>query len=231
MNITQFWLNLWPRCEDNRQITTILLAMTCFSHLKRFAAPLTFFCMLFVMNYPYALGKDQQKFRDTLGVFNIEDNPSKQDWGYFRQQTFDWKKDLWYQHTSQGHALASWHWGWRIAWVKACGQKQYFKSRLCREIIQASETDQALVVRSQTVEVYHALFHNSQNKHVINKLAKMYTNPRNFRRGQPLYISQEIISAIKGIGGNHSTLVIDKLVQMNQQNTQLSKRNKPQKKY
>jgi len=66
---------------------------------------------------------------------------------------------------------------------------------------------------------------------VINKLAKMYTNPRNFRRGQPLYISQEIISAIKGIGGNHSTLVIDKLVQMNQQNTQLSKRNKPQKKY
>lgn len=134
--------------------------------------------------------------------FLITEGALASDWQYFIQLPFQVKKQLWHHHHTLGRSLKDWHWQWRIGWIRACGHRQYIQTKLCQTIMAQGEIDKALVVRSNLARVYGRVYAAAAYEPALVRLRRMYDNPQNYRRGQPLFITYDILAALTKIGGS-----------------------------
>ena len=136
---------------------------------------------------------------------------SPEDWSFFKASSFAWKAGLWDYHSSLGHTLSAWHWAWRMAWVQACRHGKHLQDKRCQEIFLAAEKDKAVVVRAEVVRAYRKLFYGTGSQDIVMRLEQMFKNPHNFRRGRPLFIAKQILSAMAHVGGSYSAGVMEGL--------------------
>lgn len=148
-----------------------------------------------------AHGRDNLKSHKQLHSFVIGHQAQKQDWQYFMQRSFESKIKIWNYHTRLGRSLRDWHWQWRIGWVRSCGTPQHIHSSLCVRIIREATDDKAMVVRAAVARLYGTIYSGQQHAQAISTLKNMYDHPRNTRKGRPLFIAQEILTALVKIGG------------------------------
>lgn len=140
------------------------------------------------------------------GRFLISASASASDWGHFKQQPFESKKELWNYHQALGKTLKNWHWQWRVGWIQSCGASVKVltdRHGPCPRILSQGARDKALVVRSEVVRVYAHVFAGSGHKKVIHSLEDMFSDPRNYRHKKPLFIAKDIIYAMEKIGGSY----------------------------
>ena len=141
-------------------------------------------------------------------TFNIAAEPAQADWAYFLKAPMATKIQIWRLQAKQGVKLGDWHWGWRLAWVRAChGQR----SKFCVRRLADALFDDAMVVRAQAAVKLGEAFADSGQGKVVNLLRKAYDNPRNIRNGKPLYVQQRIVFAISQVGGKAALAVGDRL--------------------
>src|SRR4051794_17626483 len=80
-----------------------------------------------------------------LEEFDIAREPATADWRFFIKSPEANREKLWSYHQGRGKGLKDWAWGWRLGWVRVCGQSN---RPLCGEILRAALFDKALVVRA-----------------------------------------------------------------------------------
>lgn len=148
---------------------------------------------------------NQSADEKSIATFNIKESASENDWQHFFASQPKWRFSLWKYQEKLGHNLSSWHWTWRIGWIKSCRNSSDFNLPHCSKIIAQGSDDNALVVRSEVVEVLANLHAGSENTDAVEMLEKIYKDKRNSRAGKPLYIQKQIIYAIKAIGGSRAT--------------------------
>lgn len=134
--------------------------------------------------------------------FVIAKSAAAADWQYFFRLPFQAKKQLWQHHLTLGQSFKDWHWQWRIGWIHACGNRQHIQTELCQTIMAQGEIDKALVVRSNLARVYGRVYAAAAYAPAVMRLRRMYDNPQNYRRGQPLFVTYEILTALTKIGGD-----------------------------
>lgn len=130
---------------------------------------------------------------------DIKRNPEQQEWRYFLRNGLELQQDIWEEQQRKGVAFADWSWGWRILWLKSCGQSQLPH---CKIVMTAGLSDAALVVRAEAITQLGLRHQNSRNKTVLDKLNRAALEPRNFRNGKPMFIHQNIKLARQRVVGH-----------------------------
>ena len=130
---------------------------------------------------------------------DIKRNPEPREWRYFLRNGLKLQQNIWEEQRRKGVAFADWSWGWRILWLKSCGQSQ---RPHCKGIMTAGLSDVALVVRAEAITQLGLRYQNSRNKNVLDKLSRAALEPRNFRNGKPMFIHQNIKLARQRIAGH-----------------------------
>ena len=136
--------------------------------------------------------------RATLEPLDISKEPTPADWRYFIKAAEGERERLWTYHTARGTQLGQWAWGWRLGWVRACGQSA---RAYCLEVLRQGLFDKALVVRAETATRIGRRFEGTGSPEAVDWLVKAYGNPRNLRRGKPLFVQPRILFAIRRVGG------------------------------
>jgi hypothetical protein len=167
--------------------------------LFRFCATLWLFSILPTQ----AVAKD---FFDPIAA------PSSAEWRHFHQMTDKKKLDLWRYQTARGLGLGQWAWQWRIGWVKHCVNRDT-NPTICPIILSAALKDKAMVVRAEAATVIGQRFEKRPTKELIEELRHAFHDPRNRRRGEPLFVCGRILEALQKIGGQHSIDTATKLAQ------------------
>lgn len=129
---------------------------------------------------------------------NTKRNPDQREWQYFLRNGLELQKNIWETQQRRGVTFANWSWGWRILWLKSCGQSQMPH---CKGIMAAGMNDAALVVRAEAITQLGLRHQNSNDKAVLDKLAQAEREPRNFRNGKPMFIHQNIKLARQRVSG------------------------------
>lgn len=138
----------------------------------------------------------------------IGQEPSKADWRYFLKAREADREKLWRYHLAAGRTLASWSWGWRLGWVRACGES---KAKFCRTVLEQALVDKALVVRAEAATRLGRLHEGTEDAKVVGMLADEYRDARNFRRGAPLFVTERILFALHQVGGEQAHKAGDRL--------------------
>lgn len=141
---------------------------------------------------------------EPLEVFDIAAEPTKADWSYFHKLRPAQRSALWNENIQKGVAFSSWHWGWRIGWLKAC---RYDRANYCEVILRKALFDRALVVRAEAATSLGIRYRGSKNKHLVRLLARSYKNKRNYRKGKALFVQDRILQAIHQIDGKEAQKV------------------------
>ena len=132
---------------------------------------------------------------------DIKRNPEPREWRYFLRNGLKLQQNIWEAQRHKGVAFADWSWGWRILWLKSCGQSQLPH---CKRIMSAGLSDAALVVRAEAITQLGLRHQNSRNQDVLDTLKRAALEPRNFRNGKPMFIHQNIKLARQRITGHAS---------------------------
>lgn len=136
-----------------------------------------------------------------LEPLDIRKEPAPADWRYFLKATDADRAKLWTYHENLGVKLSGWAWGWRLGWVRACGDSD---SLLCQDILRQALFDKALVVRAEAATRFGRRFEGSSDHNVITLLSRAYADPRNMRGGKPLYVQSRILFALHRVGGDEA---------------------------
>jgi hypothetical protein len=156
----------------------------------------------------------KQAARQLPGAFDIHQAPSQADWQFFLRTPAAKRLELWSYHKSKKLQLKDWAWGWRLGWVRACGDD---KNAACSDILSAALQDKALVVRAEAATQIGRLFEDTSNQKAVELLASAYNNPRNLRRGKPLFVQSRILFALSRIGGKKALDAAQSLAKSNPQ--------------
>ena len=135
----------------------------------------------------------------SLDVFPIDQTPRASDWRYFHDLPLAKQHEVWDGHARQGKTFKDWAWEWRLAWVRVCASTE---ERWCRDMLQTALFDKALVVRSEAALRIGQRYEGTANEDVTRLLIKAYQDPRNSRKGRPLFIQERILFALKSVGGS-----------------------------
>ena len=133
---------------------------------------------------------------------DIKRNPDQREWQYFLRNGLELQKNIWEEQRRKGIAFADWSWKWRILWLKSCEQSQM---QHCEGIMTAGLHDAALVVRAEAITQLGLRHQDSRSKAVLDKLARVAREPRNFRNGKPMFIHQNIKLAQQRVAGHVPT--------------------------
>jgi len=134
--------------------------------------------------------------------FDIAAAPQNADWKYFLNAPESFRQSLWQYNTQRGKALKDWAWQWRLGWLRACSESVV---PYCMRIFEAALADRAVVVRADAATRLGRRYDGSGNSWATEILIRAAQNPRNSRHGNPLYIQQRILFALKTIGGSRAT--------------------------
>jgi len=134
----------------------------------------------------------------SVEAFNIAAEPSSVDWKYFLNATPSFRQGLWQYHLNRGKSFKDWAWQWRLGWVRACSE---VSDRYCEAVFKSALIDKAVVVRADAASRLGRLYEGTGSNWAANLLLRAAKDPRNMRHGQPLYIQQRILYALKQIGG------------------------------
>ena len=145
--------------------------------------------------------------------FFINEPLASKDWTYFKTKSFYWKTEFWNYHKSLKTKFSSWHWVWRMAWVQACAEKQKMQSKTCRDIFDAAQKDDALVVRSEVVTILGGLYEGTESEEVVKRLDQIYQDPRNYRNGTALFIVHNIYNSLQKVGGTAGIKLSAKMIE------------------
>jgi hypothetical protein len=138
--------------------------------------------------------------------------PSTAEWQHFHQMTENKKIELWRFQSGRGVTLAQWAWQWRIGWVRQCERPESLAT-LCPGLLSAALQDKAVVVRAEAATVIGRRFEKHPNKQIVEELRTAFHDPRNRRGGEPLFVCDRILEALRSIGGRHSIDTATKLAQ------------------
>ena len=131
---------------------------------------------------------------------DITVQPSKAEWQHFNKMNQAQLSKLWQFQVGRGHkSLGDWAWQWRLGWIRQCLGGALPK--LCPEILQQGLTDEAMVVRAEAATALGVIYRGQANERIIKNLAKSFMDPRNVRRGSPLFVCDRILAALRNIGG------------------------------
>lgn len=133
----------------------------------------------------------------SLGLFDITSAPSKADWRYLIHAPDQVRLQIWEKHAKIGKGLQHWNWGWRLGWVRVCGESDLL---LCRQILQQALFDKALVVRSEAAVHVGLRYAGSADPTIVTLLERAFGNKQNLRGGRPLFVLQRILYALYQIG-------------------------------
>lgn len=136
-----------------------------------------------------------------LEPLDIRKEPKQADWRYFLKAPEIEREKLWAYHAGKGLNLGQWAWGWRLGWVRACDKSA---RPYCQDVLRQALFDDALVVRADAATRIGRLYEGSANGDVARLLAKAYRNPKNLRRGKPLFVQPRILFAMRRIGGDEA---------------------------
>ena len=130
---------------------------------------------------------------------NIKQQPEAREWQYFLRNGLELQQNIWEAHQRRGVGFADWSWGWRILWLKSCGNHWM---RHCDGILSAGLDDTALVVRAEAITQLGLRHQDSRNRAVLHKLSQAAREPRNFRHGKPMFIHKNIKLAQRRVSGS-----------------------------
>jgi hypothetical protein len=137
----------------------------------------------------------------SLEAFRWDQEPKKADWRYFMKASDGERKKLWEYHEKAGHKLGQWAWGWRLGWVRACGES---KEAYCEKLLQAALFDKALVVRAEAATRFGRRYDGTKNAGIVSLLADAFRNKENVRNGAPLFVDERILFALHQVGGEQA---------------------------
>lgn len=148
----------------------------------------------------------------TAETFNIAAEPMPSDWKYFLNAPASFRQGLWQYNIERGKELKHWAWQWRLGWVRACTESA---DQYCQQIFKAALSDRAVVVRADAAARLGRRFAGTSNSWAAGLLLAAARDPRNLRHGQPLYIQQRILFALKQIGGSKNLLAAETIARAN----------------
>ena len=145
-------------------------------------------------------------------TFSPAASPSTAEWQHFHKMTDSKKLELWRFQSARGVTLDQWAWQWRIGWVRQC-ENQGSLPTICPSIMSTALKDKAMVVRAEAAAVIGRRFEQRPSKTIIQELRTAFHDPRNRRGGEPLFVCDRILEALRKIGGKHSIDTATKLAQ------------------
>jgi hypothetical protein len=152
---------------------------------------------------------NSQSYRGVNINFAPDITPTKGDWQRFHTLTESELKRLWQHHTSQGLALGGWAWQWRISWIRACSQRD--RLSWCDSILRAALSDKAVVVRGEAARAFSLAHQGHANDTDLAILVETFQRKDNFRNNEPLFVCEQILSSILGLGHPRSSETAAKL--------------------
>ncbi len=139
-----------------------------------------------------------QAAKSAIHEIDLQSNPNPSTWQQFLQATPMLRRQLWQYHTRLGHKLSDWSWQWRLAWVRSCKADHL---NFCKPLLESALRDQALVVRAEAASQIGQRYRGTNDASIAKLLQKAAENPRNDRRGRPLYVQNRILYALHEVGG------------------------------
>ena len=140
----------------------------------------------------------------SLEQFRFDQAPQKADWQYFLKAPEAERERLWNYQVKAHHPLAKWAWGWRLGWVRACGESQ---AAFCGEVLHQALFDKAMVVRAEAATRYGRRFEATKGDaavRAVSDLADAYRLTKNTRGGKPMFVAARILFALHVIGKGES---------------------------
>ncbi len=107
----------------------------------------------------------------------------------------------WTRHNNKGKGLGHFHWTWRLGWLHACAKSN---ASICPAIYAAGLKDDAMVVRTKTVQIIGKRYEQRSDKTLLTSLEKTFSDKRNFRKGQSLRVQRDVLYALKKLGGTEA---------------------------
>jgi hypothetical protein len=143
-------------------------------------------------------------------ALDITTPPSKAEWQHFNKMNRAQLQKLWQFQVARGHnQLSHWAWQWRLGWIKQCTHQSL--DAICSNILKEGLKDDAMVVRAEAATALGVIYGGTANQLITNDLATAFLDPRNVRRGSPLFVCDRILLAISKIGGDHAKRLASKL--------------------
>jgi hypothetical protein len=144
------------------------------------------------------------------GEFDPKLPPSKAEWQHFHKMSESDLTKLWtYQHQRGSKKLADWSWQWRMGWLQRCGLNGM--ETICPKILLEGLNDQAMVIRAEAATHLGMRFAGKATPELIDALKKTYMDPRNARNGNPLFVCERILEALKNLKDPRATKVAKNL--------------------
>jgi len=137
---------------------------------------------------------------------NVNEEATPDKWREFLKTSGQWKKDLWEFHTKRGQSLASWHWTFRCAWIKACTEQ--IKANWCaEEILKKALFDKALIVRDKAALGIGRFYEQTGDQEALKQLALAYEQVAQVEQQRvhlPDFVRKNILYAVLQIGGSQA---------------------------
>ena len=89
-------------------------------------------------------------------------------------------------------------WEWRMGIIRKCQKSNDVN---CRKLLASTLNDPALVVRNEAVTSFATRYQGSGNREALEILEHVFSDPKNYRNGKPLFVQKKILYAIHEIGG------------------------------
>ena len=160
--------------------------------ILRFKATLVFLLS------PIALG-------NSAAQLNYQEAPTKTEWQFFIKSPKEFKSRLWVDSQSgEKKGLAVWSWQWRLGWLRACKKfadlPKAKNPKWCKTIEKLAVRDNALVVRSEAVQVLKSKSSFYSEKRLLKLIQMAFEHPGNYRNKKPLFIINRILFALHELG-------------------------------
>lgn len=134
--------------------------------------------------------------------FNPMVAPSKMEWQQFHKMSDAQLRKLWtFQEKKGHHELKNWTWQWRMAWLQRCETKSM--PELCPSLLSAGLKDEAMVVRADAATRIGRRYEGQPSKQLSEELTRAYSDTRNSRHGNPLFVCERILEAMQHVGGEN----------------------------
>lgn len=136
--------------------------------------------------------------------------PSKAEWQHFHKMSDADLTKFWTFQGQRGHQkLSAWSWQWRIGWIQRCGGRGL--QEICQTILLDGLNDNAMVVRAESATKIGQRYAGKPSPSLIKALQNAYNDPRNSRHGNPLFVYERILEALRNFADPEAAKVAQKL--------------------
>lgn len=142
--------------------------------------------------------------------FNPMEAPTKMEWQQFHKMSDSQLRKLWTFKGKNGHhELKNWAWQWRMAWLQRCETKSM--PELCPSLLFTGLKDEAMVVRADAATRIGKRYEGQPSDQLSEELTHAYSDTRNSRHGNPLFVCERILEAMQRVGGENLQKIAAKL--------------------